>query len=381
MIKSRKNWLKITIVKKACKMKLSLYLDDRETEKIFSYLRWIFLIVGVLVFYYPPLADRLQFTKESFSLLLSIGLIYMTAAQIALIRLSPGNQHFAVLAKAGIIFDYIALIWLLVLTNGVMSPLFPISYLLVMHATIYWRTKGAVLSSFSLTVGYSIIYVTQAQFDFYTSFVFIINILFIWIVGVFGSLIVIRERKHFRQKEIFQELMFTDYLTGLYNHRHFQEQLRVLTSSGQNFLLVMGDIDYFKQVNDQFGHLTGDQILKRIGNVFQELSVKYDAQAFRYGGEEFSFLLPPMDEGNQISFFDDLYGRLAIEELSEQCTSVTMSFGIASSKAGLSPDQLLGYTDQLLYTAKESGKNQVKFETGNTYRYSAADAEIAAARQ
>lgn len=362
-------------------MKLSLYLDDRETEKIFSYLRWIFLIVGVLVFYYPPLADRLQFTKESFSLLLSIGLIYMTAAQIALIRLSPGNQHFAVLAKAGIIFDYIALIWLLVLTNGVMSPLFPISYLLVMHATIYWRTKGAVLSSFSLTVGYSIIYVTQAQFDFYTSFVFIINILFIWIVGVFGSLIVIRERKHFRQKEIFQELMFTDYLTGLYNHRHFQEQLRVLTSSGQNFLLVMGDIDYFKQVNDQFGHLTGDQILKRIGNVFQELSVKYDAQAFRYGGEEFSFLLPPMDEGNQISFFDDLYGRLAIEELSEQCTSVTMSFGIASSKAGLSPDQLLGYTDQLLYTAKESGKNQVKFETGNTYRYSAADAEIAAARQ
>ena len=361
-------------------MKLSLYLDDRETEKIFSYLRWIFLIVGALVFYYPPLADRLQFTKESFPILLSIGFLYMTATQIVLTRLSPGNQYFSVLAKAGIIFDYLALIWLLSLTNGVMSPLFPIAYLLVMHATIYWRTKGAVISSASLTVGYSIIYIVQAQFEFFTSFVFIINLFFIWVVGVFGSLIVIRERKHFRQKEIFQELMFTDYLTGLYNHRHFQEQLRLLTSARQNFLLVIGDIDHFKQVNDQFGHLTGDKILKNIGSVFLALAEKHDAQAFRYGGEEFAFLLPAMEEKKQINFFEELYSRLSTEKFSEECKSVTMSFGLASYKAGIAPDKLLGYADQLLYSAKRAGKNQAKFETGYTYQYSPAKAEIAAAK-
>ena len=204
------------------RMKLSLYMDDRETEKIFSYLRWIFLLVGILVFYFPPLADRLNFTKETFPLLLAIGFVYMTVAQVALIKMSAGNEYFNILTKAGIIFDYIALMWLLALTNGVISPLFPIAYLVVMHATIYWRTKGAILSSISLTIGYTTIFAFQAQFDFHTTFVFILNLVFIWIIGVFGSLIVIRERKHLKQKEIFHELMFTDYLTGLYNHRHFQ---------------------------------------------------------------------------------------------------------------------------------------------------------------
>lgn len=362
-------------------MKLSLYMDDRETEKIFSYLRWIFLVVGVLVFYYPPLADRLGFTNETFPLLLAIGFIYMASAQIALIKLPLGNEYFSVLTKAGIVFDYVALIWLLVLTKGVMSPFFPISYLLVMHATIYWRTKGAILSSASLTLGYTVIYLAQAHFDFYTSFVFIINLIFIWIVGVFGSLIVIRERKHFKQKEIFHELMFTDYLTGLYNHRHFQEQLRMLTETKEDFMLVMGDIDHFKQVNDQFGHLTGDEILRKIGGVFQGLAERHEAQAFRYGGEEFAFLLPSMDEMEQITFFQDLYASLAAEEFSEDCKTVTMSFGIASSKEEEMPDKLLGCTDQLLYSAKAAGKNQAKFESGFTYRFTSACAEIAAGKQ
>jgi diguanylate cyclase len=362
-------------------MKLSLYMDDRETEKIFSYLRWIFLLVGILVFYFPPLADRLNFTKETFPLLLAIGFVYMTVAQVALIKMSAGNEYFNLLTKAGIIFDYIALMWLLALTNGVISPLFPIAYLVVMHATIYWRTKGAILSSISLTIGYTTIFAFQAQFDFHTTFVFILNLVFIWIIGVFGSLIVIRERKHLKQKEIFHELMFTDYLTGLYNHRHFQEQLRVLASARQNFLLVMGDIDHFKQINDQFGHLAGDEILKKIGSIFQELAAEYDAQAFRYGGEEFAFLLPAIEEPEQIRFFDDLYERLSAEKFSEECKSVTMSFGIGSSKGSVLPDKLLGYTDQLLYSAKANGKNQAKFESGYTYFYSLAKDEIAASRQ
>ena len=362
-------------------MKLSLYMDDRETEKIFSYLRWIFLLVGILVFYFPPLADRLNFTQETFPLLLSIGFVYMAVAQVALIKMSAGNEYFNLLTKAGIVFDYIALMWLLVLTNGVMSPLFPIAYLVVIHATIYWRTKGAILSSISLSLGYSIIFFIEAQFDFYTTFIFILNLIFIWVIGVFGSLIVIRERKHLKQKEIFHELMFTDYLTGLYNHRHFQEQLRIMTSAEQNFLLVIGDIDHFKQINDQFGHLTGDEILKNIGEIFRDLAAEYDAQAFRYGGEEFAFLLPALEETRQICFFDDLYARLFSEKFTEECISVTMSFGIAASKGEVLPDKLLGYTDQLLYRAKANGKNQAEFETGYTYFYGNAKEEIAASRQ
>lgn len=362
-------------------MKLSLYMDDHETEKIFSYLRWIFLVAGILVFYFPPLADRLNYNEGSFLLLLTIGFIYMASTQIVLIKMSPGNEFFNLLTKAGIVFDYIALIWLLFLTNGVSSPFFPVSFLVVMHATIYWRTKGAFFSSLFLSVGYSAIFAIQGPLDFTTSFTYIANLFFIWIVGVFGSLIVIRERKHLKQKEIFHELMFTDYLTGLYNHRHFQEQLRILTNARQHFLLVMGDIDHFKQINDQFGHLAGDQILKKLGSIFQDLANQYGAQAFRYGGEEFAFLLPAMDESGQIRFFNDLYGRLASETFSEDCKTITMSFGIAASKGEVLPDKLLGFADQLLYSAKANGKNQAKFETGYTYSCIWIQDEIAASRQ
>ena len=143
----------------------------------------------------------------------------------------------------------------------------------------------------------------------------------------------------------------------------------------------MGDIDHFKQINDQYGHLTGDEILRRIGELFKGIAEKHDAQAFRYGGEEFAFLLPELSETLQIRFFDDIYSTLDRTNFSDDCVSVTMSFGIASSINQKIPDKLLGCADQLLYCAKAAGKNQAKFETGYTFFYSAAKAEIAAAKQ
>lgn len=71
-------------------MRISLYMDDYETEKIFSYLRWLFLAAAALLFYLPALSDALQWNSESFPVLLSFGLLYMTAAHIALHKM---NYH------------------------------------------------------------------------------------------------------------------------------------------------------------------------------------------------------------------------------------------------------------------------------------------------
>lgn len=345
-------------------MRFSLYLDDYETEKIFSYLRWVFLIAAVFLFYLPALSDTLQWNKKSFPILLSFGLVYMTSAQIALHKMNSNQKAFSIMTKAGIAFDYIAFFWLIILSGGAFSPLLPISFLIVMHATIYWRTKGAIFSSLFLTAGYTAVMLGGSAATDYSILVFLLNIMFIWIIGLFGSMIILRERKHFRQKEIYHELLVRDYLTDLYNHRCFQEQMKKLSQKEKPFYIVMGDIDQFKPINDEYGHLAGDEVLKELGGIFAEAAKKYGGQAFRYGGEEFAFLMPDGDERKLEAFFSQIYEMINKKQFTSENIQITMSFGVTVYDSSRPKNESLEIADQLLYLAKNSGKNQVRFESG-----------------
>ncbi|MFC0474667.1 GGDEF domain-containing protein [Robertmurraya beringensis] len=351
-------------------MRLSLYLDDYETEKVFSYLRWIFLVVAVILFYSPFFSELLELEHRTFPILLVVGITYMICTQIAFLKLKPQNPYFRLLTKAGIIFDYIAVIWLLVLSGGVTSPLFPIFYLIIMHATIYWYTKGAFISSASSTIGYTIILLTEQNITPLILTVFALNVAFIWIVGLFGSMLVLRERKHLKQKEIYYELMITDYLTGLYNHRSFQEEMKNQKKEKEPFILVMSDIDHFKRINDRYGHIAGDEVLAEIGKLFKECSNQACGEAFRYGGEEFAIILPNLDEHEMNVFFTDLYAKMNALTFNTCMSNVTMSFGVAYSEHHREDEDLLAIADCLLYEAKKKGKNQAIFDTGVVYRNS-----------
>ncbi|WP_442599564.1 GGDEF domain-containing protein [Neobacillus sp. D3-1R] len=347
-------------------MKYSLYLNDYQTEKLFSILRWVFLGISIILFYVPPISTILGFNHTTFPILLSVGILYMTLSQIALNRIKPEDEWFKKITKLGIVFDYIALIWLLALTGGVESYLFPISYLLIMHATIYWKTKGAFISSLAVSIGYTAIYlILDNGLDHI--FLYLINSFFTWIVGLFGSLIVLRERKHMKQKEIYQELLVQDYLTGLYNHRHFQENLAYLSLNQTEFTLIMGDIDDFKQINDKYGHLVGDEVLKQLGKTIQTLVDKFNGHAFRYGGEEFAIILEQTTENQIKLFLNDLYKELHLTTYTDEKWSITMSFGVALSHSAPTHSHLLAEADGLLYEAKAKGRNCACFKSGTVY--------------
>lgn len=355
-------------------MRYTLYLNDYQTEKLFSILRWVFLFISIILFYVPPISNLLKYNQTTFPLLLSVGILYMTLSQIALTKINPEGEWFNKMTKLGIIFDYIALIWLLALTGGVESYLFPISYLLVMHSTIYWKTKGAFISSLFVSIGYLAIFMVIDN-GVNHIFLFLMNFFFTWIIGLFGSLIVLRERKHMKQKEIYQELLVQDYLTGLYNHRHFQENLVYLSSIRKEYALVMGDIDYFKRINDTYGHLVGDEVLKKLGSTIQSLVEKYDGHAFRYGGEEFAIILEQTSENQIQLFLDDLYRNLSETTYTEDHWSITMSFGIALSTSYPTHSDLLARADGLLYAAKAKGKNCACLESGTVYLNNYFDAK------
>jgi diguanylate cyclase len=346
------------------KMRLSLYLNDYETEKLFSYLRWLFLLVSVIIFYVPPFSTNIESQTELFPYLLTAGCLYMLVTQIALYRMRDNKKNLHYVLKAGILFDYIALIWLMALSGGVHSPLYPISILFVLHATIYWRTKGALISLFSFNIAYilmGVMTVDVSLFEHY--FTVMMNVFFLCIIGVFGALIMLRERSHYVQKEAYHFLMHQDYLSGLFNHRSFQEKLRENTASGKSFSLFLGDIDDFKKVNDEYGHQKGDEVIKEVGDILRAFLSDYNGQAFRYGGEEFALLLPHFENENMNSFLDELYCELR----KARSLSISMSFGHASSSEENEPEKLLSLADKRLYKAKQAGKKRACLKDGEIY--------------
>ncbi len=167
-----------------------------------------------------------------------------------------------------------------------------------------------------------------------------------------------------------EQLSQLDGLTGLHNHRVFKEKLEqeVIKRSrtGKPLSLIMLDIDHFKQFNDNFGHQEGDAILKELALVIkgQCRHATMDA-CFRYGGEEFSVILPELEFGIALKVADRM--RTMVEnhpfriKKKHPGTTLTISLGVAglSGNDEVQPEVLLKKADEALYTSKRNGRNRV----------------------
>ncbi len=162
-----------------------------------------------------------------------------------------------------------------------------------------------------------------------------------------------------------ESLAVTDGLTGLYNHRHFQERLSAelqrIERIPQALSLMLIDIDHFKKINDIYGHPAGDSVLAKIGTVLKKTLRGIDIIA-RYGGEEFAAVLI----GTESSGARKMAERLRVYVMDKPFLiggnklAVTLSIGIATHPRDAAPkDELISKADQALYYAKKNGRNQV----------------------
>jgi diguanylate cyclase (GGDEF)-like protein len=166
-------------------------------------------------------------------------------------------------------------------------------------------------------------------------------------------------RVHLHQQ--LEQLAMTDSLTGLHN-RHVLEdalarELLRAERSGRPCAVLFCDIDHFKQVNDQWDHATGDQILQQVAAVIRQRLRRGDLAA-RYGGDEFVVLLPDTDIAAAVEVAGDLRERI---EAAPAPRPVTVSIGVAgSANAGLDGASLLAAADAAMYLAKRAGRNRVR---------------------
>lgn len=169
-----------------------------------------------------------------------------------------------------------------------------------------------------------------------------------------------------------KEISTLDGLTCIPNRRHFDEtfatEWKRCQRAGAPLSLILGDIDYFKQFNDIYGHQAGDSCLKAVAGSLNESLFRVEDSVARYGGEEFVTLLPGTDTDGAIAVAERM--RLATRELCIPHEKgieglISCSFGVASihPTTDAPPQKLLHTADQGLYSAKRSGRNRVVLAT------------------
>ncbi len=156
-----------------------------------------------------------------------------------------------------------------------------------------------------------------------------------------------------------KEMTIKDSLTDLYNQRYFYDRLEAeierARRQGHPLSLLLFDVDQFKTYNDCHGHLEGDRVLKTVGQVVIECTREHVDLGFRYGGDEFTVVLPEADEEQALIIAERI--RKTFEE--KHFDQLTLSVGLMSYRKGSSLRSFIRFTDAMMYDAKRSGGNRV----------------------
>lgn len=158
-----------------------------------------------------------------------------------------------------------------------------------------------------------------------------------------------------------QGLIERDPLTGLLNRRTCSKKMDEMVKSSKTFSVVMADIDFFKKINDTYGHAAGDEVLTGVASILLAEVRKNNGFAFRWGGEEFLLVLPEKNLAQTKKILDGLIEqiRAAKFHFENKDIKVTMTFGGVQRDSHETYEQSINRADEMLYNGKQSGRNRI----------------------
>ncbi|WP_019680507.1 GGDEF domain-containing protein [Ruminococcus flavefaciens] len=168
------------------------------------------------------------------------------------------------------------------------------------------------------------------------------------------------------QSEEFKKAASIDPLTQLFNRRAMNEKIREIRRNSitprSRYVIGIGDIDNFKNINDTYGHDTGDKVLVYVANLFISM-IPDGGYAARWGGEEFLFVLPESQIVDGLDFTDQIHKSLRAHtfEIDDCLFGVTMTFGVSEGIPTDKIDTVITHADKRLYKGKNSGKNHTEY--------------------
>lgn len=185
----------------------------------------------------------------------------------------------------------------------------------------------------------------------------------ITIMGLLSMIIIILGLNGIRQNRLLKSLSQIDTLSGLYNRRFMNQRIEEEISKYKRyetpFSILLVDVDFFKKINDNYGHDKGDLVIKKISTLMQQNTRDTDINA-RWGGEEFLILVPNSNLEGALTLANNL--KQIIEKTNfETKEKITVSIGVSTFNENLNQEELLKLADNALYKAKNNGRNKVEF--------------------
>ncbi|MCA1032180.1 diguanylate cyclase [Bacillus timonensis] len=193
-------------------------------------------------------------------------------------------------------------------------------------------------------------------------------------------------QNYYKMFDHFRDLSTKDELTGLYNHRYFQETLKESLTKHQSVSLLLLDLDYFKVYNDLFGHPKGDKLLKELSKLLA-LDTPEDGIICRYGGEEFAIILPDLDSEEAIKVAECIRNRVSshpfegVEHMPNN--RITVSIGVSNyPDMADNKENIIMLADQALYKIKYTSRNKVQLyssvidELKTSFRFEHKEEEV-----
>lgn len=245
-----------------------------------------------------------------------------------------------------------------VMARGIIMATFAISLLSL-------QGGREVLILFTLPLVASLAWLAHSGADLLEAIGLLTDPLMMLVIAMIASELFyrIRRRQFDLQREL-RQLASIDALTGLHNRRELEQRINEEMSRsrrhGEPMSVVIGDLDHFKRVNDEFGHAVGDDVLRAVGERMRR-NLRTEDLAVRWGGEEFLLLLPATDRNHAIQVADKI--RIAIADRPIGCNGrevpVTISFGVAQLEDNEEVSELVRRADDAMYRAKKAGRNQV----------------------
>ena len=166
-----------------------------------------------------------------------------------------------------------------------------------------------------------------------------------------------------RQEELLRELKI-EPMTGLYNRNAMPEKIkRVIDENNEvqkESYMAMLDLDHFKNVNDTYGHVSGDQVIRHVAALMKK-HMNADIEGFRFGGEEFTLVFRNKTKENVMSILEQIRREMAESTFSfDKKVSITISVGVAAFEVGMNEEQWVALADEALYESKKNGRNQIR---------------------
>ena len=265
---------------------------------------------------------------------------------------------------------------------GILSPATIAGYVsLVTLALILFDRKVVYLTTIPITcfillciglsltekIVYAPIYSQQLKMmPLYKNEFWVYCMLFFYIPIFFTSIILFEMllTQWRKREQTIQQISLIDPLTGIYNRRKISESIEAIKEQQQPFSIILLDLDYFKNINDRFGHDVGDIVLKQVASILNRNILDPDCVG-RFGGEEFIILIHDSQLRQVINIAEQCRKLIENETIvfeSNQTLKITASFGVAiSTNPFLSTkEEVIRQADQALYLAKRNGRNQVR---------------------